>query len=385
MKTRPIVQENPSPVLPLLLASTSRAILRLDCRYIRIWAAESKSFTSPSQNSHPMASAQATLLARSYRELDSIRAKAHVDLDKIDVLLDRIDSAVKSTYSSAADASSANSTLAASKKAPSFTPEDRARLERDMLIRGTIPDILVKGVLRTLLSTTVDSLKEEVDVAEIYFADVGWLGLTLPSAPPPLPAPGSTAEATAKAAVLEHKRAIRHARAKARTRPLVDAMRKVLLPRRRQLKSPQHNGSAFAAVHPATSTTTRPRSFGGPNGTAPLRLRRCTRCCALSEDLLPVRGAGIIVAGVLRECFCGGRWMVLDDREDDEEAQGVDEDGNGRGDGSDEDVDGDALEEQDAAAAAAVAAEVAVVAANAGVNVGGGGGGGNGVLAGMGM
>ena len=45
-------------------------------------------------------------------------------------------------------------------------------------------------------------------------------------------------------------------------------------------------------------------------GKGPLRLRSCSRCGAVMEDLVPVRGASAWMMNLQRTCFCGGFWMV---------------------------------------------------------------------------
>ena len=42
-----------------------------------------------------------------------------------------------------------------------------------------------------------------------------------------------------------------------------------------------------------------------------LRLRTCSRCGAVMEDLLPVRGASGWMMNLQRTCFCAGFWMML--------------------------------------------------------------------------
>ena len=39
-------------------------------------------------------------------------------------------------------------------------------------------------------------------------------------------------------------------------------------------------------------------------------MRRCPRCCAVMEDLMPVRGVTQWMVGLQRSCFCGAFWMV---------------------------------------------------------------------------
>ena len=141
-----------SSALLLVLISTSRAILRFDCRLMRFLTSESTKVHDPQ-----------TLLGRAYREFDHIHAKAPVDLVKAQDLFSTTDALVKAAYKSAGLHDS--------------NPTERQDAERDMLIKGEIPEVLT-GVVKEILTTTVQSLREEVNVAELFFADVGWLGLT---------------------------------------------------------------------------------------------------------------------------------------------------------------------------------------------------------------
>ena len=299
------MHENVSPVLLLLLVSTSRATLRLTCRWISHLANESKAFPNP--NASTPNATQAALIARPYRELDTILAKSLVDLPKADHLLGQIDASIKSTYSAAGSMASNGTGPSTS---PPFSPESRARTERDMLIRGIIPEILVQGVVRPLLTTTVDEFREQVNAAELYFADVDWLGLTLP----PLPSAHDPSSNTPQS----KKRRSR------KSRPLVDIMRKVILRR------PGH-GTSTNASSGNNDKKPLPTSSHPNSSASSLRLRRCTRCCAFGEDVLPSRSAGLLITGLQRDCLCGGRWIVLDGTEDAD----VDEEEGGGGGGED--------------------------------------------------
>ena len=42
-----------------------------------------------------------------------------------------------------------------------------------------------------------------------------------------------------------------------------------------------------------------------------VRLRRCTRCCAVMEDLLPQRGSNVWMTNMQRLCLCGSSWMLV--------------------------------------------------------------------------
>jgi mediator of RNA polymerase II transcription subunit 16 len=54
---------------------------------------------------------------------------------------------------------------------------DRVDAEKDMLIMGEIPQVLMP-VIGRLLSQTIRKFQEDVDPAQLYFTDVRWLGLT---------------------------------------------------------------------------------------------------------------------------------------------------------------------------------------------------------------
>ena len=141
-----------SSALLLILISTSRAILRFDCRLMFF-------LTSESTKVHD----HHNLLGRAYREFDHIHAKAPVDLVKAKDLFSTTDALIKAAYKNAGY-HEANSL-------------ERQAAERDMLIKGEVPEVLV-GAVKEILTTTVQNLREEVNVAELFFADVGWLGLT---------------------------------------------------------------------------------------------------------------------------------------------------------------------------------------------------------------
>ena len=298
------VQTNSKPALPILLISTSRAILRLNCKVISHIVSESKSILSAAAQSANQA--QAAMLSRSYKELGSVLAKSLVDLSKADRLLGTIDSAIKAVYQPAGPANVNGATSNSAKRPPPPLPnEERVRIEQDLLIRGVIPEILVSGVVRHLLKTTVETFQEELDEAELYFADVGWLGLTLP--PPPSALSSHTANAHSLAIKPLTKPLEPHHHQSHRPNIIVDAVRKTLVRR------PSNDADPTIA---------------SDDHQAP-RLRRCIRCCAMMEDIIPQRGLSMIVGGLQRECFCGGRWMLLDREEEESSDENIQMNGNG--------------------------------------------------------
>lgn len=46
------------------------------------------------------------------------------------------------------------------------------------------------------------------------------------------------------------------------------------------------------------------------------RLRRCTRCCAVMEDVYPQRGTSLWMTTMQRTCYCGDWWLVVDHAEE---------------------------------------------------------------------
>ena len=55
--------------------------------------------------------------------------------------------------------------------------EERNNIEKDMLIKAIIPPIMT-DVVKSILTTTINELREQIDEAELYFLNVGWLGFT---------------------------------------------------------------------------------------------------------------------------------------------------------------------------------------------------------------
>lgn len=129
-------------------------------------------------------------------------------------------------------------------------------IEKDMLISASIPELLVPAI-RDLMISTVGGLKEEINVAELYFTDTSALGLV------PQPVPGSFSPTANSPERREH---------------FMDAMRKV------ELKK--------GAV-----------------------VKRCTKCGNATEDVPFTKGSNIAVLGLQRHCLCGGWWMALDEDE----------------------------------------------------------------------
>lgn len=128
-----------------------------------------------------------------------------------------------------------------------LTGADRARAERDMLLTGKIPDVLVPAVENLLLSIVPD-LAKDIDRQDLYFLDYEWLKLGDDGTPTATNRP---------------------------TTPMIDMFKKI-------------------PVSPDAKT-----------------LRRCVRCCEVSEDVgPPERGTPAWLANLLKTCSCGSFWRI---------------------------------------------------------------------------
>lgn len=105
-----------------------------------------------------------------YRELEAVFQKSHITVAQFEHLLLNLDDSIKSAYQNAGlhfdDADQHKRET-----------QERNNIEKEMLIKAIIPSVL-EAPVKDLLTTTVAALKEEVNVAELYFTDVAWLGLT---------------------------------------------------------------------------------------------------------------------------------------------------------------------------------------------------------------
>ena len=99
-----------------------------------------------------------TPLALAYRELDAVFQRAPVTVSQFEMILSHLNNGIKTIYSGVTEA-------------------DPSLIERDMLIKAEIPAVFISSV-REVLTVTAKKVKEEVNVAEIYFKNIGWLGLT---------------------------------------------------------------------------------------------------------------------------------------------------------------------------------------------------------------
>lgn len=109
-------------------------------------------------------------LGFAYRELEAVFQKSPITVLQFERLISDLDASIKTTYQNAGINYEDTDHHRRER-------EERNNIEKDMLIKATIPDIHIDTV-KSLLTATVANLKEEVNVAELYFTEIGWLGLT---------------------------------------------------------------------------------------------------------------------------------------------------------------------------------------------------------------
>lgn len=230
------VEETNSPAFPLLLISSSRNFLRLNCASLRSLMGTIKT----QQGTGP--------LGLAYREMEAVFQQSPISVPQFEHLVIQIDNSIRSAYQSAG----INYDDTPLRRREN---EKRNNIEKDMLIKAIIPETLGTTV-KEILTTMVNALKEEVDVAELYFTDIGWLGLT--------------DDKSSKRCREDYQ---------------MDGMRKVELRK-------------------------------------DVRTKRCTRCGALTEDMLPLRGVNMMVMSLQRYCICGS-WFMVGEEEGGEVGFGV--------------------------------------------------------------
>ncbi|KAJ5329439.1 Mediator complex subunit Med16 [Penicillium brevicompactum] len=142
-----------------------------------------------------------------------------------------------------------------------FGDAERPGPEKELLVNARIPPVLTSAVA-TLLRQTVPSLKSEINRMAIYLGDYSWLGF------------GNDR----RTALYRKQRE-------------VDILKK-------------------CALRP-------PLPLGNDGRVAPLKKRRCARCCEVSGDTNLPRSLSsfkmIAKLGLLRSCLCGGMWILQTD------------------------------------------------------------------------
>ncbi|GAB1196322.1 mediator complex subunit [Aspergillus pseudonomiae] len=223
--------------LIILLSSMSRAFLRFICRGLRgIQAGYATA---------PLTGDAGVYYAEIYQTLDT----SPVRIDVYEKLLAGVDSTVRHVYVGAG-----------------FGDNERPGPEKELLVNGRIPPVLVTAV-STILRQTVPTLKPEIDRMAIYIGDYSWLGL------------GSDPRA-------ELYR---------RTRD-VDIIKKI------PFRSTTSAGSDGAQ--------------SGKHNPSQVR-RRCVRCCEIMCGAYPPRpqlsSRMMYKLGYVRYCICGGGWTLESD------------------------------------------------------------------------
>ncbi|CAI7568178.1 unnamed protein product [Penicillium bialowiezense] len=142
-----------------------------------------------------------------------------------------------------------------------FGDAERPGPEKELLVNARIPPVLTTAVA-TLLRQTVPALKSEINRMAIYLGDYSWLGF------------GNDR----RTALYRKQRE-------------VDILKK-------------------CALRP-------PLPLGNDGRVAPLKKRRCARCCEVSGDTNLPRSLSsfkmIAKLGLLRSCLCGGMWILQTD------------------------------------------------------------------------
>ncbi|KAE8150072.1 mediator complex, subunit Med16 [Aspergillus avenaceus] len=221
--------------LIILLSSMSRAFLRFICRGLRGLYAGYSSMPFPGD-------------ARvHYTEICQTIDSSPVRIDVYEKLLAGVDSAVKHVYQGAG-----------------FGDAERPGAERELLVNGRVPPVLVTAV-STIFQQTVPTLKPDIDRTAIYMGDYSWLGI------------GSD----------------RRTEMYRRTRE-VDLIKK--LPFRSDLLSA---GDESTKPHPGKVQ------------------RRCVRCCESFCGTYPIRpimsSRMMFKLGYVRYCICTGAWTLVSD------------------------------------------------------------------------
>ncbi|KAE8372148.1 mediator of RNA polymerase II transcription subunit 16 [Aspergillus bertholletiae] len=223
--------------LIILLSSMSRAFLRFICRGLRGLQA--------GYATAPLTGDAGVYYAEIYQTLDT----SPVRIDVYEKLLAGVDSTVRHVYHGAG-----------------FGDNERPGPEKELLVNGRIPPVLVTAV-STILRQTVPALKPEIDRMAIYMGDYSWLGL------------GSD----------------RRAELYRRTRD-VDIIKKI------PFRSTPSAGSDEAQ--------------SGKHNPSQVR-RRCVRCCEIMCGAYPPRpqlsSRMMYKLGYVRYCICGGGWTLESD------------------------------------------------------------------------
>lgn len=139
------VSELNTPALALLFVSQSRLLFKYNFRFFRGIGIE----VSQQRSQDP-----------TWRELGNMFTKSPAPLHSFEKVLADVDANVRNVYES-----------------EQIPDTERKDIEKNMLITGHVHPRLWPAV-EALLTKNVNTLREEVNVAELYFYDVSWLGLS---------------------------------------------------------------------------------------------------------------------------------------------------------------------------------------------------------------
>ncbi|RPB14929.1 hypothetical protein P167DRAFT_519145 [Morchella conica CCBAS932] len=217
------VIEGNSPALFLALASAPRALLRYNCRSLKGLETTAGKQLAMLQGG-PVDEEQRT----TFRSLKVPIESCAVKISQFERIMTDIDGTIRAAYHNVAEA-------------------ERANAEKLLFVNNEIPPIFASAVER-LLNLTLPTLRNDLDVAKLFWHDVTWLGFH------------------DDVASREYRRLNR-----------IDAIRKVVLPK----------------------------------GDDKIKLRRCTRCCAVVEDIIPIKSPSYWLGSMQRMCFCGTLWMHI--------------------------------------------------------------------------
>lgn len=177
-----------------------------------------------------------------YNEILQLLESSPIRIDLYEKFLSGVDSAVKHAYQGAG-----------------FGEAERPGPEKELLVNGRIPPVLVTAVA-TLLRQTVPAMKAEINRKDVVLGDYAWLGF------------GSDART---ASYRKHRD--------------VDILKKF------PLRPPMTVGRNERVVQPQ-------------------KRRRCVRCCEVSGDTVLPRSLPyfkmVAKLNLLRCCPCGGMWML---------------------------------------------------------------------------
>lgn len=241
------------------LAAVNRRLQHLDYiarKTISIYGTAAK---CPSNISPPLRAA--------YRQIASLFSNAIVRIDTVEKLLISISSHVKNAY--------ANNT-------PPLTstgPAEKARnlLEIKMLFGGPFPEAF-KSVIEQIFMKggLLDTLQDEIDEGRLFFADF------------------TNLEVDEDVASIKRKKQMNLT---------MDCFKKVWLQNPIRLPDDSSNSAKTEKL-----SGLEIQASGKRQG---LRWRRCTRCAAVSEDILLQRPSLQWLIMQQRRCFCSGYWSTL--------------------------------------------------------------------------